>query len=139
MKLVFRTLVILVLGGMAVSCQDSFSPPPGTYRFQPPPAYAAAWASVEDCSGLRGGMNRVQWYALPGVTTFPCGEGSECSGMWRSPHSVYVAEWARDMYHDNYLVVRHEMLHDLLGGGGADGRPHPSVFWTCGLMRTAQP
>jgi hypothetical protein len=29
-----------------------------------------------------------------------------------------------------YFTVRHEILHDLLGGG-AD---HPPVFTTCGLL-----
>jgi hypothetical protein len=131
-----RSFVMLMVCSVSWGCEGSFAPPPGTHRFEPPAAYRDAWASVEACSGLRGDMSRVRWYAIPGVASFPCGEGRECFGMWRSPHSIYVAEWASEMRFNNYLVVRHEMLHDLLGGGGAEGGSHPTVFSTCGLLST---
>ena len=116
----------------ALGCTESFAPPPGTYGFRPPEAYRAAWDSVEACSGLRGDMGRVRWYAVPGQTFF-VGE-TLTSGAWHPPHNIYLSEWAAtaDTVRD-YHTVRHEMLHDLLGGGG-EGMAHPQVFWTCGLM-----
>jgi len=128
-----RALVAAVAGLGAVSavfaCLDPFAPPPGTYGFQPPAAYRAAWDSVEACSGLRGNFGRVRWYAVP-QTPFPCYEGF-CAGAWERPHNIYIAE---GFIHDSvsrYRTARHEMLHDLLGGG----LDHPPVFVACGLLR----
>lgn len=121
----------LVVATLVFGCMDAFEPPAGTYPFEPPPAFQPAWESVAECSRLRGDLRRVQWYAVPEVWTFPCADGQECAGLWRSPHSIYVTEFARDGRADDYFVVRHEMLHDLLGGG----EDHPPVFEQCGLMR----
>jgi len=112
-------------------CRDAFSPPAGTYRFDAPIAYQAQWDSVEACSGLEGDLARVQWHAVP-LDIFSCGEGQNCFGAWRPPHNAYVTEWAKDDSLDHYRTVRHEMLHDLLGGP-IIGDPHPPVFRTCGL------
>jgi hypothetical protein len=56
-------------------------------------------------------------------------------GAWNEPHDIFVTEEARDDSLSAYLTVRHEMLHDLLGGGGPNGEAHPPVFVHCGLMR----
>src|SRR5690349_15951643 len=103
------------------ACLDPFSPPDGTYSFVPPANYGAAWESVEDCSGLRGDFRRIQWFIVP-ATSFFCGEDSPCDGTWRSPHSIYLAEQVAFDSANGYFTVRHEMLHDLLGGG-ADPPP----------------
>jgi len=121
---------------VCMGCVDAFAPPVGAYRFDPPLAYRAAWQYVEECSGLRGNLFRVRWYAVP-QDTFPCGEGRTCLGVWNAPHDIYVTEAARDDSAGQYLTVRHEMLHDLLGGGGSNGEAHPPVFVECGLMRTS--
>ena len=129
--------LLLWVAGLLMGC-DAFDPPAETYRFEPPAVYDSLWAVMEGCSGLRGDMNRVAWFAIPGVFTFPCPEGGECSGLWVSPHSIYLASWAMadgpggsPVRDGTYFVVRHEMLHDLLGGGEG----HPPVFETCGVMR----
>lgn len=125
-----RTAAAL-LGWAALGCVEGFAPPAGTYRFEPPDAYRAAWDSVEACSGLTGDMARVHWYAVPQQTFYV---GTTLTyGAWAPPHNIYVAEWAKDASVGFYHTVRHEMLHDLLGGGG-EGEPHPPVFETCGLM-----
>ena len=114
-----------------VGCGDSFAPPPGSYAFQLPAAYRAAWDSVESCSGLSGDLGRVRWYAVPGQTFFV---GATLTyGAWHPPHNIYVSEWAKDDSLGHYVTVRHEMLHDLLGGG-REGVAHPPVFQTCHLM-----
>ena len=112
---------------------DAFDPPPGTYPFDPPVEYGTLWASVEDCSGLRGDMSRIEWFAIPG-SRFSCRGGDACTGLWRSPHTIFLSEAAKDgQTGPNYLAVRHEMLHDLLGGG----EDHPPIFFQCGLMGSA--
>lgn len=127
-----RRVVLGGLGCLLAGCVEPFAPPAGTYRFEAPLGYRALWDSVEACSGLRGDLGRVRWYAVPGQTFF-VGE-TVTYGAWHTPHNVYVSEWAKADSLSNYLTVRHEMLHDLLGGG-AEGEAHPPVFVTCGLMR----
>jgi len=131
MRRTMRQIVFGVIAGIGVSCVEPFAPPAGTYPFEAPLAYQAAWDSVEACSGLRGDLARVQWYAVP-QTTFYVGK-TETFGAWTPPHTIYVAEWAKDDSLGLYLTVRHEMLHDLLGGG-SEGEAHPPVFRTCRLM-----
>jgi hypothetical protein len=126
-----RYLVLGLFACVGLSCADGFAPPSGTYLFDAPPAYQAAWDSVEACSGLSGDLARVRWYAVP-QDAFYVGK-TLTFGAWTPPHTIYVAEWAKDDSLGHYLTVRHEMLHDLLGGGG-EGQAHPPVFRTCGLM-----
>jgi len=116
---------------VAWGCVEVFAPPAGTYPFDAPLAYQAAWDSVEVCSGLAGELTRVHWYAVP-QDIFYVGT-ARTFGVWTPPHTIYVAEWAKDDSLGHYLTVRHEMLHDLLGGGG-EGVNHPPVFRTCHLM-----
>jgi hypothetical protein len=104
----------------------------GCNRFEPseyapldPPAqYRAWWDSTEACSGLQGNFDRVHWFVVPGED-FECPTG-RCSGRWEEPHTVYLAEgW---MAHE--MVVRHEMLHDLIGH---PGHPDPPFGRGCQL------
>lgn len=118
--------VVFLLG-----CLDPFAPPLDTYSFPPPAAYRAEWQAVESCSGLSGDFNRIHWFGIP-ETPFPCGDGL-CSGVWHAPHRIYIAQAFIHDSGSHYFTVRHEMLHDLLGGG-AD---HPPVFARCGLVDQA--
>lgn len=82
----------------------------------PPTVYREWWAKTEACSGLSGDFARVRWSEVPGPS-FPCASG-ECAGHWESSHRIYLAAaWKLDE-----MVVRHEMLHDLLERSG-----HPTV------------
>ena len=121
-----RTATLLPVLG----CLDPFAPPIGTHRIDPPPAYRTAWQTVEDCSGLHGDFNRVIWYLIP-QPFYRCGERN-CLGTWKPPHNIYLSAIAAVDSGSRYFTVRHEILHDLLGGGS----DHPTVFATCGLRRT---
>jgi hypothetical protein len=96
-------------------------------RVDPPPIYAQWWAEVEDCSGQRAPMARVEWYSVLATGeygAFECELPQGCAGYWKSPHRIYVSD------HDTLIraTVAHEMLHDLLQTGG-----HPPAFDRCGL------
>ncbi|HJS43742.1 MAG TPA: hypothetical protein VJ755_09740 [Gemmatimonadales bacterium] len=113
------------LGG----CGDAFSPPPGATRLDPPPIYKELWREVEGCSGLSRSMAWVNWFLVP-EHPFPCGTRF-CAGLWVSPHNIYLSDVAaHDQYGDNYLTVRHEILHELVRKPG-----HPPVFSQCELLR----
>lgn len=82
---------------------------------EPPAVYQEWWAKTEACSGLSGDFDRVEWMVVPGES-FPCSSG-DCVGHWDPSHKIFLAsDWSM-----HEMVVRHEMLHDLVRRSG-----HPS-------------
>ena len=67
-------------------------------------------------------MDKVTWYVVPGVRTFPT-EAGERVGYW-SKSRMGTRIILAGNYRDDELVVRHEMLHELLGREG-----HPDVYF----------
>ena len=115
---------VIVTTAFLGGCLDPFAPPLGTARIEPPGLYGEYWSAVEQCSGLRGEFGRIRWYAVP-TAPFTCPTATGfCYGFWRKPHDIFVERTAP------FLVVGHEMLHDLLQRGD-----HPPVFRACGLIR----
>jgi len=89
-----------------------------------PSVYRAWWNKTEACSGLSGDFDRIEWLEVPGHG-FPCSSG-QCAGHWESSHRIFIAsDWIR-----NEMVVRHEMLHDLLNRAG---HPDPPFGKGCPL------
>ena len=115
-------LAVVLTCGTAAGC-NRFAPDE-YYPIDPPAAYRTWWASTEGCSGLSGNYDRIKFFAVPGYA-FDCPSG-RCVGHWESSHRIYVAEeWL-----DHEMVIRHEMLHDLVGH---DGHPNPPFGQGCPL------
>ena len=74
--------------------------------------------------GAERGFRPVRWEVVPGQD-FPCSSG-RCAGHWQSDHRIWIA----GDYVANEMVVRHEMLHDLLGH---PGHPNPPFGQGCPL------
>jgi hypothetical protein len=110
--------MILVLAG----CQ-SFEPV-GAVPFTPPPSYREWWTRTESCSDRRAQFDQLVWAAVPG-SGFQCPSGT-CVARWEPPHRIYIAE----AYLNHEMVVRHEMLHDILG---RPGHPNPPFGAGCPL------
>ncbi len=109
--------VLLLLG----SCGFDIA---GSAPIEAPAVYREWWGKTESCSGLSGDFDRIEWLVVPGYS-FECSSG-QCAGHWRRGHQIYIAEeWVM-----NEMVVRHEMLHDLLNGGG---HPDPPFGEGCPL------
>ena len=87
------------------------------------PAVFREWHErTETCSGLKGNFSTVQFYVVPGVDTFPTEAGPKV-GLWtREGHLNRIV--IAGNYFDHEMVVRHEMLHQLL-----DREGHPSEFF----------
>lgn len=111
----------LVLASGLAACAFE---PEGARRIDPLPAYRTWWERTQACSGRRGDFGRVDFYVVPGAE-FSCPTG-QCAGRWEPGHKIYIAE----KYAAGELVVRHEMLHELLGGGG---HPNPPFGHGCPL------
>ena len=91
---------------------------PSTHEeFAPPAEYSSWFASTEACSGLSGDFARLRFYRVPG-NEFACPSGM-CVARWTDDHRIFVAE----AFIENEMVLRHEMLHDLIGHAGHPDPP----------------
>lgn len=98
--------------------------PEGSVTFDPPSIYRTWWAETQACSGTKGGFSAISWAYVPG-RAFACPSGN-CMGRWEPGQRIYLAE----AFREHELVVRHEMLHALLG---RSGHPNPPFGRGCPL------
>jgi hypothetical protein len=116
-RLFWATALLMVLGGCGFD-------PEGDQPMDAPPEFRVWWAKTEVCSGRTGNFDRIRWSVIEGES-FSCSSG-QCAGHWSSDHHIFLAsKWAM-----NEMVVRHEMLHDLLG---RPGHPDPPFGKGCPL------
>jgi hypothetical protein len=98
--------------------------PEGDVPLDPPPVYREWFAKTQACSGLKGNFDRLTWSVIEGPS-FRCSSG-QCAGHWSKNHHIYLAgDWVMDE-----MVVRHEMLHDMIG---IPGHPAPPFGRGCPL------
>ena len=98
--------------------------PAGSQPWEAPAIYREWWAETEACSGLSGNFDRVEWMVVPGQS-FPCSSG-DCVGHWQPGHTIFLAsDWTQ-----HEMVVRHEMLHELMR---RSGHPNPPFGNGCPL------
>jgi hypothetical protein len=105
----------LLLLPLVVACERAVAPAfaDGAQKFLAPPAYQLWWTMTQECSGRRASLSAVRWYVVPGAQTVAI-DGERYEGYW-SPigNSIVVAEATML----DGALVRHEMLHALLGDG----------------------
>ena len=122
----FRRNLMRVLGAVALAACSPTDPnsglPAGAVEIRPSLAYQAWFQKTEACSGISGNVENVQWYVVPGVETFSTDRGDKV-GMWLKTTRGSVIVVAGN-YQDHEMVVRHEMLHSLIGQSG-----HPSDYF----------
>lgn len=121
--LVWRLLIVVTAAGAMLRCIVPSEPPlpRGAVAMQPLRPYAFWWEMTERCSGRSGDFDRVQWYVMPNATAFEI-RGREYNGYWfpQDGGSIVLAEGST---HAGPLV-RHEMLHALLGGPAGHNRQY---------------
>lgn len=121
-------VVFICVGVLA----DHRSPPPNAQRFAPPAIYARWWGMTDACSGACGDFSAVSWYHVPGYGFKS--DGQLVSGLWESRDNRIVIA---DTSLDDGSVVRHEMLHALVRGGG---HPRAQFLGGCAaLVACAEP
>jgi hypothetical protein len=120
---VLRPISLSISSAFLVLAACGFDPGDDS-PMSPPAVYREWWGKTEACSGLSGDFDRIQWSVVPGYG-FECASGT-CAGHWEPGHHIYLAgDWTM-----NEMVVRHEMLHDLLG---RPGHPDPPFGDPCPL------
>jgi hypothetical protein len=96
----------------------------GDVPLNPPAVYREWWDKTQACSGLTGDFDRLTWSVIEG-SSFSCSSG-QCAGHWSKDHHIFLAgDWVMDE-----MVVRHEMLHELIG---RPGHPAPPFGQGCPL------
>ena len=124
MKLSGISARLFLAAGLLVTLSGCGFDPVGDVPLQPPAVYQEWWAKTQACSGRTGNFSRISWSTIEGYS-FPCSSG-ECAGHWRTNHHIFLAgDWIMDE-----MVVRHEMLHDLIG---RPGHPDPPFGVGCPL------
>jgi len=102
------------------------------FPFDAPALYREWWSQVESCARRTGAFDRVDWQQVADDPdgTFPCGR-RRCSGAWKAPHTIYVAEshmWSQPL-------VKHEMVHDLI----QSPNHLDQAFYSCGVHDIGHP
>ena len=100
-----RLLLVLMLAGCGV-----LEPENGA-RFDPPAYYRTIYQAVEACTGRSGSYGALRFYVVPV-------EGMDMAGMTYG-QDIYI----REDFVGRHLVVKHEMIHALLGTSGHPYRP----------------
>lgn len=91
--------------------------------FTPPAYYQDLWTLTEQCTGRTGDFARVHWYLFDAPYF---ADGKERTGIWHEPHQIYLSTRVAFDSADNYQIVRHEMVHDLMQKPG-----HGAAFVAC--------
>lgn len=110
-------------------CHDIIGPlPHGAIRFAPPPEYSRWWVLTETCSGRSGDFAAYEWYVVPGNSVSNPNWGEVDAYTDVEAHRVVLSAASQD----DGGIVRHEMLHALLGREYAVGdlaRMHPPAYF----------
>lgn len=93
--------------------------PSGAEALSPLATYAEWWRATEDCAGRQGDLSRITWFAIPNRASFIYGDG-KYNGYWWDVHWILLAG---EKVSDG-AIVRHEMLHELIGRGD-----HPPEYF----------
>lgn len=124
-----RRFLIALACALPLACAFPTAPlPAGALPYSPNPELTTNWwRQVEECSGMRGDLSRINFYLIPDASTFQW-EGREVIGLWMERDSRIVLAGAFAFREAN---VRHEMLHALIRLPG-----HPPEFFRdrCGAL-----
>jgi hypothetical protein len=128
-----RSAILALVAG--ISCGHLVDPPlPATAElFVPPSVYARWWTMVEECSGLRGSLENIQWYSAPEQLWNPANSSDPVEGYWSRASNRIVLN-ANDTLDGG--TVRHEMLHALVRSGG---HPRWAFLQACGGVVACAP
>lgn len=120
---VLRRAVEFVLAVPIAGCAASGKAlPVGAVPMPTPVVFQEWYQRTQECSGLRGTFSALSWFVIPGVSSFRTDDGPAV-GMWKKGRRTGTIILAGNFV-DRELVVRHEMLHSLIGRSG-----HPSGFF----------
>jgi hypothetical protein len=98
----------VVAGLAAASCSGFATSVSSKREMEPLAIYAQWWVATEACSGRTGEFADITWFSAAAISS----NESFAVGLWRPPHEIVIVRG----YEEDERTVRHEMLHDLIGG-----------------------
>jgi len=120
-------MLLMAVSIAMLGCELPTQPLPiGAVPYAPnPESVAIWWRQVEECSGMRGDLSKINFYIVPDATTFQW-ESRAVIGLWmeRDRRIVLAADFAF-----RERNVRHEMLHALIR---LPGHPREFFLQRCG-------
>lgn len=110
-------------------CRDLTDPalPGNATPLTPPAVYARWWAMTEQCSGHSADFGAVSFYVATGSFGISAGSQTNLAGYYSGASNRIV--FADTAYLDG-AVIRHEMLHAILGAG-VQGHPRDQFLGRC--------
>jgi hypothetical protein len=127
MSVRLRTLSIggaIIAATIALACDVPTVPlPTGAIEWTPPARFALWWQMTESCSGKQGELGAIRWYIVPNATSMDV-DGKSVQGETIGTDRIVLVE----SYSLDGPLVRHEMLHALLGVGG---HPRDAYLGAC--------
>ena len=114
-------IVLAAIGGCTPT--EPVAPlPSNAVAFEPPLEYAVWFERTERCAELKGRFTSIKFLMVPDVDTFETDQGQKV-GLWtrKGDHNTIIVA---GNYRDHEMVVRHEMLHSLIGQSG-----HPPLYF----------
>jgi len=109
---------------IAAACTDLTYPlPAGAIPWTPPARFALWWRMTESCSGKQGDLRSIRWYIVPDAVSIDL-DGHQVQGATLGHDRIVLADSLRL----DGPLVRHEMLHALLG---VDGHPRYAFLNAC--------
>ena len=112
-KLFFVLGCVCSVATIAIACAEPMAPiPVGAIAWNPPARFALWWKMTESCSGRQGDLRAIRWYVVPNATSIDV-DGQQVHGETIGNRIVLA-----DSHRLDGPLVRHEMLHALLGVGG---------------------
>lgn len=114
---------------VATACTDRLTVvlPSGSEPFSAPAAYRLWWQMAETCSGRSASFDRVQWFVVPGARSLSSTDAG-LQGEWFADGNRIVLAGESQM---DGSLVRHEMLHSLLGNTSVN-HPRDQFLGRCG-------
>lgn len=81
--------------------------------YEPPMIYQRWWDEVQECTQLTGNLSAITWFVADEVGS---DKNGLWAGLWVEPHHIYIQRG----YQTYWLVIKHEMIHDLRQKGNHD-------------------
>ena len=131
------TIYITAAFGLSgiVACTNlvDFPLDPRAEQINAPTVYHRWWSMVESCSKLEGSFGQVSWFVVPNSDVVDR-DGKDVAAYW-APVSNRIILAGNDEFSGS--IVRHEMLHALIGP--RSGHPRNYFIDLCGGVVSCGP
>lgn len=99
-----------------LGCGVPVTGPETASDFVPPEIYREWWKETEECVGVEGNFNRINFFVVPSKTWYVSAIDQDVWGLWIEPHDIFLSHTVVG----KKRFVKHEFIHDLTRAGWND-------------------